>query len=146
MLLNMKKATVLFIIIFVFFALSIPQRLIATSKTTKTMAVSQKNKVIKKIIKPASKKQVIKATITWDDGLLPTDFTVKAGLPVRFEIDPKDDIEGCMSTILIPDLYEKYSFVEAGQKIVMEFTPKKIGAYDITCAMGVPWGTIKVVK
>lgn len=88
--------------------------------------------------------QIIKAVITFDDGLVPNSFSVKVNVPVRFEIDSKDDVEGCMSTIMIPGLYDKPILIKAGEKIVMEFTPKRVGFYDITCAMGVPWGDIRV--
>jgi plastocyanin domain-containing protein len=91
-------------------------------------------------------KQVVKAVITFEDGLLPSIFTLEAGVPVRFEIDPKDDGEGCMSTLMIPDLYDDPFLVKAGDKIIMEFTPKKPGTYYITCVMGVPWGEIEVVN
>lgn len=90
--------------------------------------------------------QIIKGIITWEEGLIPAEYTVKAGVPVRFEIDPKDDIEGCMSTILVEELYENYHFIQAGKKIVMEFTPNRAGEYYIVCAMGVEFGKITVEK
>ena len=91
-------------------------------------------------------KQIVKATITQSAGLSPSTFTLKKGVPARLEIDPKDNIGGCMSTIMIPEFYRRPSFIRAGQKIVMEFTPTTTGTYDITCAMGVPWGEIKVTE
>ena len=88
--------------------------------------------------------QVIKATYDSDNDIQPNIFTVKAGVPVRFEVDVKEDGYGCMSTIMIPDLYDDPILLEKGNKLVMEFTPTKKGVYDITCAMGVPRGTVTV--
>lgn len=94
---------------------------------------------------PVIEQQIIKATITYDNGLRPDTFTLKAGVPVRFEVDPKNDIDGCMSTILIWGLYDELSLIKAGERIIMEFKPEEVGTYYITCAMGVPWGEIKVI-
>ncbi|MFA4954020.1 MAG: sulfite exporter TauE/SafE family protein [Patescibacteria group bacterium] len=89
----------------------------------------------------ANSTQVIKADYTLSDDIVPNTFTVKAGVPVRFEVTPKDNGSGCMSTILIPGLYDTPTYLEAGKVVVMEFTPRA-GTYQITCAMGVPRGTI----
>lgn len=75
---------------------------------------------------------------------MPSDFKVKAGWPVRFFVRAEDDGLGCMSTIMVAELYEEPQFLEAGKTIVMEFTPRRKGDYDIICAMGIPWGIIKV--
>lgn len=94
----------------------------------------------------SSDTQIIKTTYTLREDIIPSEFSVKVGLPVRFEIDPKDDGQGCMSSITIPGLTDDYEIMEKGQKIVFEFTPKKVGQYEITCAMGVPRGTITVTS
>jgi uncharacterized protein len=88
--------------------------------------------------------QVIKASYTLNGDIQPNTFTVKAGTTVRFEVDVKENGQGCMSTIMVPSLYNKPELLEKGKKIVMEFTPVKAGEYNITCAMGVPRGIIKV--
>jgi hypothetical protein len=95
---------------------------------------------------PDSDVQIIKSTYTNYDDIQPSSFTVKAGRPVRFEVYPKETDYGCMSTIIIPGLYETPQLIEANKPIIMEFTPKDIGEYEITCVMGVPRGTIKVIK
>ncbi len=89
----------------------------------------------------ATDEQVITASYTYAGDIQPNTFTVKAGKPVRFEIEVKENGSGCMSTIMIPGLYNTPQYLQAGQKIVMNFTPDA-GAYQITCAMGVPRGTI----
>jgi plastocyanin domain-containing protein len=49
-----------------------------------------------------------------------------------------------MSTIMIPGLFDKPLLLQEGKQLVLEFTPKTAGTYQITCAMGIPRGTIKV--
>ena len=88
--------------------------------------------------------QLIKTTYTLDDDIQPNTFTVKAGKPVRFVVDVKDDGSGCMSTIMIPGLSKTPQLLEKGSKLEMTFTPTEKGLYQITCAMGVPRGTITV--
>ena len=90
--------------------------------------------------------QIIKGSIVDEVGLVPQNYTVKVGQPVRFEINSNVDVEGCMSTIVIYGLYDKPSLIKAEKTIVMEFTPKQTGIYDISCAMGVPWGELQVVN
>lgn len=89
--------------------------------------------------------QVIKSTYTANNYLAPNSFEVKVGQSVKFIIDVKDDGRGCGYDIIIPGLYDKAIPLSAGQTITMEFTPKTIGSYDITCGMGmIRYGTIVV--
>ncbi|MFA6097303.1 MAG: sulfite exporter TauE/SafE family protein [Candidatus Paceibacterota bacterium] len=90
--------------------------------------------------------QIIKADYTLSKDIVPNNFEVKKGVPVRFEIDVKEDGQGCMSSVMVPGLYNSAQYLEGGKKMVMEFTPEKAGDYNITCAMGVPRGVIKVVN
>lgn len=76
--------------------------------------------------------------------IAPNSFTVKRGEKVRFEVNPSDTGSGCMSTIMVPGLWERAEPLIKGKKIVMEFTPERTGSYKITCAMGVPRGVILV--
>jgi plastocyanin domain-containing protein len=93
---------------------------------------------------PQGSVQVIKTSYTLSDDIVPNTFTVRAGSPVRLEVDVKENGEGCMSSIMIPGLSNSAQYLEKGKKIAMEFTPVKSGSYKITCAMGVPRGTITV--
>lgn len=90
--------------------------------------------------------QVIKAVYTNSGDIKPNSFTVKQGQPVRFEVDVKETGYGCMNTIIVMGLYNKPQRLVAGSKIIMEFTPTKVGEYNIACAMGVPRGIINVIK
>lgn len=88
--------------------------------------------------------QVIKTTYTVKTDISPNSFIVEAGKPVSFEIFAKEDGAGCMGAIQISDLYENPEPLEAGKTITMNFTPQKKGNYNITCAMGMVRGVVKV--
>ncbi|KKQ00962.1 MAG: Heavy metal transport/detoxification protein, partial [Candidatus Moranbacteria bacterium GW2011_GWD2_36_198] len=88
--------------------------------------------------------QVIKTSYTLNDDMQPNTFTVKVGQPVKFAVDVKENGQGCMSTVALPGLSDDVFQLIAGKKIEMVFTPSKKGVYQITCAMGVPRGTITV--
>jgi len=90
--------------------------------------------------------KIITLTYSQLTDITPNSFTLKVSQPVRIEITANDDGSGCMSTVMIPNLYNKPQPLIKGQKIIMEFTPDKVGTYQITCAMGVPRGTINVVE
>jgi plastocyanin domain-containing protein len=87
--------------------------------------------------------QIIRTTYTLDEDISPNTFTVTAGLPVKLVIDAKEDGQGCMSTIMIPGLYDTPEYIQKGT-LELDFTPAKSGTYQITCAMGVPMGTLIV--
>lgn len=88
--------------------------------------------------------QIIKTTYTKANDINPNTFSVNKGKPVRMEIDVKDEGFGCMGSIVIPRLTQP-QFLEKGKKLVFEFTPDKSGEFPITCAMGVPRGSIRVI-
>lgn len=88
--------------------------------------------------------QLIKATYTVAGDIEPKRFTVKSGLPVRFEIEAKENGAGCMGSIALPGLSQKIDVFTQGKTTIFDFTPTKPGNYSITCAMGIPRGTITV--
>lgn len=92
----------------------------------------------------ATDEQVIRTVYTQATDIQPSEFNVKAGKPVRFEIDAQEDGGGCMSYIKVSDLAEEPQLLEAGKKIVMQFTPTEPGTYQITCGMGMVRGHITV--
>ena len=93
---------------------------------------------------PSGAVQIINTVYQSGSDITPKQFTVKVGQPVKFVVDVKDNGSGCMSTIMIPGLYNKPQFLEQGTQLSMEFTPGKTGTYPITCAMGVKRGTLTV--
>ena len=88
--------------------------------------------------------QVIKADYTLSGDIVPNEFVVKAGQPIRLEVKALENGQGCMSTIMIPGLYNTPQPLRQGNTVVMEFTPKSRGTYPITCAMGVKRGQLIV--
>ena len=90
------------------------------------------------------KEQIIKSGFTAKKDIQPNSFTVKAGVPVKYIIDPTENGVGCMYAIMIPGLYNDAINIKAGQQIVMNFTPTKTGVYPITCSMGMQRGQIIV--
>ena len=95
---------------------------------------------------PAQNVQIIKAVYAETTDIQPNSFEAKNGQPVRFEVEVRDNGYGCMSTIMIPGLWNKPLSLRKGKTLVMEFTPKRTGSYEITCAMGVPRGTLKITE
>ena len=76
--------------------------------------------------------------------ITPKAFTVKTGEKVRLEVNASETGSGCMSSIMVPGLWNQAQPLVKGKKIVMEFTPQKPGVYKITCAMGLSRGVINV--
>lgn len=88
--------------------------------------------------------QVLKATYTPLGDISPNRFSVKVNQPVRFEIEAKENGQGCMGSVTIPSLTKKIEVFTKGQTVNFEFTPTIAGTYNITCAMGIPRGKILV--
>ncbi|MFA6973311.1 MAG: sulfite exporter TauE/SafE family protein [Parcubacteria group bacterium] len=89
--------------------------------------------------------QVINAIYTAGNYLQPNSFKVKSGTKVKLTIDVKDSGRGCGYAIMISGLYNNAVPLQAGQPIVMEFTPTTRGSFNITCGMGmINYGTIIV--
>jgi len=94
---------------------------------------------------PISNVQIIKATYGPPFGFVPTELTVKAGIPVRLEVYAAENGRGCMGSIMLPELLPgNIQGFTKGETNIFEFTPQAPGTYSITCAMGIPHGTIVV--
>jgi len=106
--------------------------------------VNKNQKVIEKTTD--EKVKIVKTTYTIF-GLNPYQITVKKGERVQLEIEVLVNEYGCMSTILLPGIFEKPQTLTKGRTLIMEFTPLKTGVYQFACAMGVPHkGEINVVE
>lgn len=92
----------------------------------------------------AANAQIIDVTYTTNQDIQPNKLTAKLGKEVRVVVNAKDDGNGCMGTIMIPGLANTPQFLEKGKLVVLKFTPIKAGTYQLTCAMGVPRGTISI--
>lgn len=93
---------------------------------------------------PVRNVQVITSTYSPEKDMVPNQFSVKAGQPVRLEVLATENGSGCMGSLAIPELTREIAEFTKGETTVMEFTPNTKGEYLITCAMGVPRGTITV--
>lgn len=78
----------------------------------------------------------------WAGGYNPNKLTVRAGIPVRWEISA--DGTGCASYLVVPSLGIRKS-LQPGMNVV-EFTPKRVGTIKFSCGMGMYTGSIAVVK
>lgn len=89
---------------------------------------------------------VLKAKYAVASGMIPKEFTIKANQSYVLEVEPLEDGVGCMSTVLIPRLNNNIQYLVKGETLSLPFKVGGPGTYKITCAMGVPHATIKVVE
>ena len=88
-------------------------------------------------------KQVVRmkaASYGWD----PAFITVKAGIPVRWEIEDAG-FSGCTNAIVAPRLFEGRLNLVRGKITVYEFNVDKAGVYPFSCWMGMVPGTIQAL-
>ncbi len=89
-------------------------------------------------------KQVIKMQASFK-GYAPNYFKVKAGIPVRWEIEDVGT-SGCTNAIIAKNFFVDQVQLTPGQTSVKEFTPEKPGVYKFSCWMGMVSGTIEVIN
>jgi len=80
--------------------------------------------------------QVVKMAVEYS-GYNPDVIKIKAGVPVRWEIDGKQ-LSGCTNQLIMPDLNIKKK-LNSGLNVV-EFTPTKEGTLNFSCWMGMVRG------
>lgn len=104
----------------------------------------QKNSLDEKGLSPiVNGKQVIKMKAS-SYGYEPNYFKVKAGIPVRWEIEDVGT-SGCTNAIISKGLFPDEIPLIPGQTSVKEFMPTKPGKYKFSCWMGMVSGVIEVV-
>ena len=96
-----------------------------------TNSVDKNATVLKTVFSPADDAQDIS----------PNTFNVQVGKSYVLEVDAKEDGQGCMSTIMIPGVYDDPILITKGI-VRLPFKIDEPGSYDITCAMGIIRGTI----
>ena len=89
-------------------------------------------------------KQVLKIVAT-SSGYTPNYLKVRAGIPVRWEIEDKGT-SGCTNAIISNSLFEGQIALTPGETSVKEFTPEKPGKYKFSCWMGMVSGVIEVIS
>ncbi len=88
-------------------------------------------------------RQLIKMTAS-ASGYQPSDFKVKAGIPVRWEIT---DIgtNGCTNALISRSLFPGRVTLTPFSTSVIEFSPPSPGTYGFSCWMGMVRGTVEVI-
>jgi sulfite exporter TauE/SafE/copper chaperone CopZ len=105
---------------------------------------SQENFTNEKDLPPIiSGKQVIKMKAS-SYGYEPNYFKVRAGIPVRWEIEDVGT-SGCTNAIISKSLFPDEIPLTPGKVSIKEFTPEKPGKYKFSCWMGMVSGMIEVV-
>jgi sulfite exporter TauE/SafE len=89
---------------------------------------------------------ILNTTYRLNGDISPSTFTAKVGQKTTLLVDVQDNGQGCMSTIMIPGLYETPLYLSKGKKLALTFTPTSAGNYHITCAMGIGRGTLTVTN
>lgn len=117
----------------------------AVPSTTVAPASPDKTAVAAKSPYGTKTPTVLPTVFTVSKDIIPSVFTVEVGKPYILEVDAKENGQGCMSTIMIPGIYKTPLLITKG-KIRLPFTINRAGSYEITCAMGIPRGTINAVK
>lgn len=85
------------------------------------------------------------SVITEMDGEYYPDFTVKAGIPLKWILKVKEsDLNECNRELVISD-YKIEKELSTGENII-EFTPKNEGEIIYSCSMKMIFGEIKVIK
>lgn len=88
-------------------------------------------------------KQVIRMEAS-SSGYNPDAFTVRAGVPVRWEINDTGT-SGCTNKVISGDLFDGQISLAPGTTSKKEFTAAKPGQYRFSCWMGMVTGVITVV-
>ena len=120
---------------------------ISSQLTVLGFSLPQSNQVTQQLptVSIANGKQVIKMDAS-ASGYLPNSFTIKAGLPTRWEITDKGT-SGCTNAVISRTLFEGPINLVPGTTSVKEFTaPTTPGTYRFSCWMGMISGTIEVVN
>jgi uncharacterized protein len=76
-------------------------------------------------------------------GYSPNSFTIKKGVPVRWEIEGSTD-RTCANALIVPD-YKIREFLKPGKNVV-EFTPSQTGVIPFSCSMRMYTGSFNVIE
>lgn len=114
-----------------------------SSTGTQPVRAEKENTDSEDQVDPAVEKDGVQyVSSTLKSGQYP-DITVKAGEPVKWEIQaPEGSINGCNYKMILQNFGMEHTF-ENGENVV-EFTPEKEGTYTYSCWMGMITGTIYV--
>ena len=102
------------------------------------------NPVSQTVTSSSDDSTTLRTTYRLREDITPSSFTVKAGSTYTLLVDAKETGQGCMSTIMIPGLVDRPQFLVKNQTNKLTFAATRPGTYQITCAMGVPRGTLTI--
>ncbi len=88
-----------------------------------------------------AEEQVISMKVAYG-AFSPSRFTLKRGVPVRWDIDGVD-VSGCASSIVVPTMGISQGLVLGKNQI--RFTPSRNGTIPFSCSMGMIRGSFQVV-
>lgn len=109
-----------------------------------TFQSSENNKLSSEGLPPIiNGKQVLKMKAS-SSGYQPNYLKVKAGIPVRWEIEDVGT-SGCTNAIISRNLFEGEITLTPGRISIKEFTPSKVGKHRFSCWMGMASGIIEVI-
>lgn len=127
---NMNKKIKIILSIIVAICISLVL-VLALTKTKKNSEIQLENGV-----------QLIKMSES-AKGYQPNNFTLKKGVPVRWEIEASTD-RTCASALIVPD-YKIREFLKPGKNVI-EFTPDKTGLIPFSCSMRMYTGKFNVIE
>lgn len=87
-------------------------------------------------------KQIVKMTAR-ATGYFPSEFIVRAGIPVEWQITGKE-INGCQGTVQAPQVGVPLITLKEGEN-KLQFTPMQTGYVTFSCSMGMFSGRFKVI-
>ena len=111
--------------------------LIATESTSKQVETSTDQSVVME-----NGFQIIHMTES-AAGDSPNSFTIKKGVPVRWEIESTPD-RTCANALIVPS-YKIREFLKPGSN-VLEFTPTETGQIPFSCSMRMFTGSFNVIE
>ncbi|EKD49738.1 MAG: hypothetical protein ACD_63C00060G0004 [uncultured bacterium] len=115
----------------------------ASTSKSRDSVESKKSAAAKGLPQIVDGVQVVR-TIATARGYEPNYLKVRAGIPVRWEIEDKGT-SGCTNAVISKGLFDDEINLTPGEVSVKEFTPKKPGKYKFSCWMGMISGVIEVV-
>ena len=78
-------------------------------------------------------------------GYTPNRFTIKAGVPVVWNITSSGNA-GCAGSIIAPQLFPDRLLLTPNQTFTKEFIASTPGTYRFSCSMGMYTGSIEVIN
>ncbi len=118
-------------------AFSIPK---SSNSSNSTPAITGK-KPVQGTVTQTEDGKILETTFNNTDDIRPNTFNVEVGKAYILRVNATETGVGCMSTIMIPGIYTTPLLITKGT-IELPFTITKPGTYKITCAMGIPRGSI----